>query len=184
MKFTSQLPPWSGVKPVNTEVGGGGRRRRRKDKQVLNYLGQSNRGVVMDGRCGSRSGPGLPEGHVKVECGWAGCLPEAVISQESLFFLSENCMPPGRDYSSLFQYSPGYLNNWFWKHVTKSCHKAGIYFFFFFFDGVLFRRNSTDVTRDRASARCITGQTITRQLLRSFWDRGEWITQQAADSVS
>ncbi len=81
-----------------------------------------------DGRCGSRSRPGLWEGHVKVECGRAGCLPEAVISQESLFFLkqSENCMPPGGHYTSLFQYNPGYLNNWIWKHVTISCHKAEI----------------------------------------------------------
>lgn len=54
---------------------------------------------------------------MKVECGRAGCLPEAVFSQESLFFLkqSENCTPPGRDYSSLFQYSPSYWNNWVFK---------------------------------------------------------------------
>lgn len=58
---------------------------------------------------------------MKVECGRAGCLPEAVFSQESLFFLkqSENCTPPGRDYSSAFQYSPGYWNNWvFFYNVT------------------------------------------------------------------
>lgn len=40
-----------------------------KDKVVLKYLGQSNGGVVGDGRSGSSSGPGLREGHVKVECG-------------------------------------------------------------------------------------------------------------------
>lgn len=43
-----------------------------KDKEVLKYLGQSNRGVVRDGQGGFRSRTGLGEGHVKVECGQAG----------------------------------------------------------------------------------------------------------------
>lgn len=65
---------------------GGDRWRRRKDKQVLKYLGQSNRGLVWGGRCGSRPGPGLREGHVKVECGWAGYWPEAPTVKKDYFF--------------------------------------------------------------------------------------------------
>lgn len=124
MKITSHLHFWSWVKLVNAEEEAEGV----EDQQASKYLGQSNGGVVRDGRCGSRSRPGLWEGHAKVECGRAGCLPEAVISQESLFFLKQsgNCMPPGGDYTSLFQHNPGYLNNWVWKYVTMPCHKAEI----------------------------------------------------------
>lgn len=88
---------------------------RREDKEVLKYLGQSNK------RCGQgRTALLSPQaGSERRSCEsgmWLSwMLARGCYSHERLFFWkqSENFMPPGRDYSSLFQCRPHYLNNLF-----------------------------------------------------------------------
>lgn len=79
--------------------------------------------------------------------------------------------------------SPRYLNNSVCDIIFPTRQQFFVVFLLFFWTA-LFLQNSTDVMKDQAFACCNTGQTITEQLLRGFSDRGECITQQAADSVS
>ena len=149
-KKLPQIHELSLHKPVfmsGVESGGAERARRRwRGEEVLRYLEQSSRAVA---------GLGLTQGHVKVECGWAGRWPEAVtVTRDNL---------PGNKVKSVSH--PGEIIPHCFNTV---CHYLATRQRLVFFV-VLFKQNWSDRTREvRKFACCSTGQTIIERLQRWF----------------